>query len=69
MALVQTNVGSSISGRISVAISEVLHRVGQYRAYRRTLAELQSISPRDLADLGLDRSMLNSVAWEEAKRH
>lgn len=69
MALVHTNDGSSVVGRIAGAIAEISHRVGQYRAYRRTLAELQSISPRDLADLGLDRSMLNSVAWEEAKRH
>jgi uncharacterized protein YjiS (DUF1127 family) len=69
MALVQLNNSSSLADRIAAAAHSATRRVAQYRAYRRTLAELQSISGRDLADLGLDRSMLNSVAWEEAQRH
>jgi uncharacterized protein YjiS (DUF1127 family) len=34
--------------------------------YRQTLTELQALSPRDLADLGLTTSMLRTIALEAA---
>ena len=37
-----------------------------HRVYRETLAELQALSARELADLGLNASMLRSVALEAA---
>ncbi|MFT3974638.1 MAG: DUF1127 domain-containing protein [Amaricoccus sp.] len=40
--------------------------ISQYRTYRQTLTELQSLSARDLADLGLTRSNLRDVARESA---
>ncbi|QBF31237.1 DUF1127 domain-containing protein [Thalassococcus sp. S3] len=36
------------------------------KLYRETLNELSSLSNRDLADLGLNRSMLKRVAWQAA---
>ncbi|WP_415920977.1 DUF1127 domain-containing protein [Tateyamaria sp. SN6-1] len=36
------------------------------RSYRNTLAELNTLSGRELADLGLHRSELKRVAWESA---
>ena len=36
------------------------------RVYRQTLAELKSLSNRDLADLGIARSMIGAVAIEAA---
>jgi len=36
------------------------------RVYRRTLDELHSLNSRDLADLGIDRSMIRSLALEAA---
>ena len=36
------------------------------RVYRTTLAELQSLSNRELADLGLHRSELKRIAWDSA---
>jgi uncharacterized protein YjiS (DUF1127 family) len=36
------------------------------KVYRTTLAELESLSNRDLADLGICRSMINSLAFEAA---
>lgn len=39
---------------------------GQYRVYKNTLSELQGLSNRELADLGLGRSMLRSVAYKAA---
>ncbi|MXU63859.1 DUF1127 domain-containing protein [Oceanomicrobium pacificus] len=35
-----------------------------WRAYRRTLAELEALTNRDLADLGLSRSGLKRLALE-----
>ena len=38
----------------------------KWRVYRNTIAELAALSNRDLADLGLSRSMISSVAHEAA---
>jgi uncharacterized protein YjiS (DUF1127 family) len=38
-------------------------RFGQWRLYRRTLNELGGLNDRELQDLGLHRSALQSVAW------
>ncbi len=38
----------------------------QHRAYRTTLNELQSLSKRELNDLGLNGSMLHTNAYEAA---
>ncbi|MGR3496652.1 DUF1127 domain-containing protein [Citreimonas sp.] len=35
--------------------------------YRRTLNELYSLSDRDLADLGIHRSQVRSIAWQAAQ--
>jgi uncharacterized protein YjiS (DUF1127 family) len=37
-----------------------------YRVYRQTLTELQALSMRELNDLGLNPSMLRSIAFEAA---
>ncbi|MBF9059674.1 DUF1127 domain-containing protein [Rhodobacterales bacterium HKCCSP123] len=37
-----------------------------YRLYRQTLAELQALSMRELNDLGLNATMLRSIALEAA---
>lgn len=39
-------------------------RFQQYRMYRNTLNELSGLSDRDLADLGLCRSMLRRVSYQ-----
>lgn len=36
------------------------------RVYRQTLNELRSLTDRDLADLGIARSMIGAVAMEAA---
>jgi len=36
------------------------------KIYRDTLRELESLSGRDLADLGISRASIRSVAWEAA---
>ena len=41
-------------------------RYAQHRAYRTTLNELSVLNSHELADLGLNRSMLRQVALEAA---
>ncbi len=41
-------------------------RMEQYRTYRRTVNELTSLSDRELADLGINRSMIGSIATDAA---
>jgi len=50
-----------------VALAEAAWaRFTQYRMYRKTLDELATLTRRELADLGLNRSMLKNVAREAA---
>lgn len=37
-----------------------------WRVYRRTLNELRELSTRELADLGINPSMIHSIAMEAA---
>lgn len=53
-------------GRISTFFRGVAKRVSQYRVYRTTLGELEMLNDRELADLGLNRSVLRSVAYQSA---
>jgi uncharacterized protein YjiS (DUF1127 family) len=43
-------------------------RLAHHRIYCTTLAELQVLSDRDLADLGLNRSTLKNLAMETADK-
>ncbi|WP_235905889.1 DUF1127 domain-containing protein [Pseudooceanicola pacificus] len=44
-------------------------KLSRYGAYRRCVAELSALSDRELGDLGLHRSMIRSLAHEEAYRN
>ncbi len=48
---------------VSGFFRDIAKTVGQYRLYRTTLVELQSLSDHELSDLGLSRSALRSVAY------
>lgn len=52
--------------RFAETLNALSARYAQYRVYRKTLNELTSLSSRELADLGLHRSMLRNVAYEAA---
>lgn len=41
-------------------------RLARFRVYRQTVAELESLSDRELADLGLARTSIRAVAREAA---
>ena len=54
------------NGRFAAALQNVSERIARYRLYRTTLNELNALGNRELADLGLNRSMLRSVAYKTA---
>ncbi|MFC3615216.1 DUF1127 domain-containing protein [Lutimaribacter marinistellae] len=41
-------------------------RIARYRLYRQTVNELGALSGRELADLGLHRSMIKRIAIQAA---
>lgn len=51
---------------IDAAYDRLMLRRAHSKCYRRTLNELNSLSDRDLADLGLHRADLHRVARESA---
>ena len=53
-------------GGNSGLLGGLTQRVDRYRTYRRTLDELQSLTDRDLADLGVSRLQLRSIAYSAA---
>lgn len=51
-------------GGFSGQMARLRQRWADYREYRRTLAELDMLTDRDLADLGLSRLDIKEVAYE-----
>ena len=56
----------SILDRLSAVARTVAAAVERRRLYSQTLRELESLSARELADLGLHRSVIADVAREAA---
>lgn len=57
---------TGFGARITNLRSELATRYAQYRVYRTTLNELADLTDRDLADLGIARSMIKGIAIEAA---
>lgn len=66
MAFTTTHAAPTLIERIVTYKADLAERYAKYKTYRETLTELQSLSGRELADLGLSRSNLKSVAYEAA---
>ena len=54
------------NGRFAALYRATADRITRYRMYRETLDELRALGDRELADLGLNRSMLRSLAYKTA---
>ena len=52
--------------RISEFRANLAAASAQRKMYTQTVNELNALSNRDLADLGLSRSMINGIAYETA---
>jgi uncharacterized protein YjiS (DUF1127 family) len=52
--------------RANVALENFKAHRAQRRLYRQTFSELNALSSRELADLGINRTMVKSIAYEAA---
>ena len=66
MAVASTQTGLKGAPVFGVAalVETVKTRVARYRLYRQTVNELSALSDRELADLGLHRSMIRRLAQQ-----
>ena len=48
-------------------VNKLYDRYRRWRRYRDTVRELQGLSPRELNDLGIDRSEISRLAREAAR--
>ncbi len=66
-AFTHTHIDSApIASRLAGAMASFSDAYARHKTYRKTVAELQSLTGRELADIGLNRSMIKSVATEAA---
>lgn len=49
-------------GGIQGHLAQIRNRLAEYRRYRATLGELEALSDRELADLGLSRTDIRAIA-------
>lgn len=59
-------VGVSLSDRLVATLTVLRAAIQRRRVYDQTRRELKALSDRDLADLGIHRSMIRTVAREAA---
>lgn len=57
------------SNALNAWIEAAKTRFASYRMYRQTVNELSNLSDRELADLGLHRSMIRRLAKQAADEH
>lgn len=57
---------TNLSARFAALTADWRAALERRRVYRQTLNELLALSDRELADLGLHRSQLRSIAWQAA---
>ena len=58
--------GFSLGQRFDAFRADMADRAAKRKIYRSTLSELEVLSTRDLADLGIARSSIKSIAYEAA---
>ncbi|HSF92888.1 MAG TPA: DUF1127 domain-containing protein [Paracoccaceae bacterium] len=57
---------SNVFGALANFFAAAAEKLAARREFKRTVAELQALSGRELADLGLSRSEITRVALEAA---
>ncbi len=66
MAFISTTVRPAISERIQSALADLREHRTRRALYRRTVNELEVLSDRDLADLGISRFSISDLARKHA---
>ncbi|MEJ6398416.1 DUF1127 domain-containing protein [Yoonia sp. 208BN28-4] len=57
----------TIADRFNALVADFAAARKQRRAFRTTYNELSALSNRELADMGINRSMIKSIALDAAK--
>lgn len=57
---------AGLGGRLMTAITRMQENRARAAVYRQTLRELNALTNRDLEDLGINRSMIRTIANEAA---
>lgn len=60
---------AGVTATIRRTASNLTRAIRTQFAYRQTLSSLSKLSPRQLADIGLDANNLNALAFDMAKRN
>ncbi|PYG27738.1 DUF1127 domain-containing protein [Pelagimonas varians] len=63
---ITTGSHSGLSARFSLLLTNFRAGIARRKVYTQTLRELGSLSNRELADLGLNRSIIRRVAYQAA---
>ena len=58
--------GSSVWQRLVTLCADLVERSARLRAYRTTVRELEHLGDRDLADMGIHRSQIGTIARQAA---
>jgi uncharacterized protein YjiS (DUF1127 family) len=58
--------GTSLFARLSAVRADLAEAAAKRKVYRTTLTELQSLSSRDLADLGIAPASIQEIAYQAA---
>lgn len=66
--MTETQTAASHGGQFARILAGLTERYTRYAAYRKCVNELTALSDRELRDMGLHRSMIRSLAHEEAYR-
>ena len=69
MAYASNNQGiaqNGLTARFDAILIDIRARLARRRVFNQTRHELQALSNRELADLGLSRSEIRRIAWQAA---
>lgn len=63
---ISTGAETGLRGRLMGAIQRMQESRARQAVYRQTVRELNALTARDLADLGIHRSMITRIAHDAA---
>ena len=66
MTTMNLTASAPFGARVANIFSGLRARRAQYATYRTTMRELESLSDRELADLGIARATIRSIAYQAA---
>ena len=66
MTTMNLTASAPFGARVANICSGLRARRAQYATYRTTMRELESLSDRELADLGIARATIRSIAYQAA---